>query len=64
MYAGSSYWNQIHGTNKQEAIQDLEGLQTMRNLGKNMAFLLKSIKGANLEKPILENKIKTNFISK
>lgn len=59
---GSSYWNQIHGTNKEEAAEDWEGLQTMRNLGKNMAFLLKSIKQANLEKPELENSIKTNFI--
>ena len=47
---GSSYWNQIHGTNKAEALQDLEGLQTMRNLGKNIAYLLKSIQKANLYK--------------
>ena len=59
---GSSYWNQIHGTNKLEAMQDLEGLQTMRNLGKNMAFLLNSMQKANLSKPELENTIKTNFI--
>ena len=59
---GSSYWNQIHGTNKLEATQDLEGLQTMRNLGKNMAFLLNSIQKASLDKPELENTIKTNFI--
>ena len=59
---GSSYWNQIHGTNKEEAAKDLEGLQTMRNLGRNIAFLLKSLKKANLEKPELENSIKTNFI--
>lgn len=59
---GSSYWNQIHGTNKEEAMQDLEGLQTMKNLAYNMAFLIKSIKKAELEKPKLENKIKTNFI--
>ena len=59
---GSSYWNQIHGTNKEEALKDLEGLQTMRNLGKNMAFLLKSIYNANIEKPELEMGIKTNFI--
>ena len=37
---GSSYWNQIHGNNKEEAKQDLEGLQTMRNIGKNMAYPL------------------------
>lgn len=59
---GSSYWNQIHGTNKEEAAKDLEGLQTMRNLGKNMAFLLKSIQVANLDKPKLEMGTKTNFI--
>ena len=34
----------------------------MRNLGKNMAFLLNSIRKANLDKPELENTIKTNFI--
>ena len=59
---GSSYWNQIHGTNKEEAMQDLEGLQTMRNLGKNMAYLIKSIKQANIEKPEIEKGKKTNFI--
>lgn len=60
---GSSYWNQIHGTNAEEAAKDLEGLQTMRNLGKNMAFLLKSIQKAQLPRPELETEIKTNFIS-
>ena len=59
---GSSYWNQIHGNNKEEAKQDLEGLQTMRNLGKNMAYLLNCIKESNLPKPKLENSFKTNFI--
>ena len=59
---GSSYWNQIHGTNKAEALQDLEGLQTMRNLGKNIAYLLKCIQKANLYKTELEKNIKTNFI--
>lgn len=58
---GSSYWNQIHGTNKDEVKQDLEGLQTMRNLGRNMAYILKCI---NLEvpKPEIEKNFKTNFI--
>ena len=62
---GSSYWNQIHGSNKEEAKQDLEGLQTMRNLGKNMAYLLKCIenaKNAGIEKPIYDKIIITNFI--
>ena len=61
---GSSYWNQIHGTNKEEAREDLEGLQTMRNLAKNMAFLLKSIDTAKIERPKHEQAIKTNFIKK
>ena len=62
---GSSYWNQIHGTNKEEAKQDLEGLQTMRNLGENMAYLLKCIdiaKKSGIQKPQYEKKVKTNFI--
>lgn len=58
---GSSYWNQIHGTNKDEAMQDLEGLQTMRNLGRNMAYILKCI-NLDVPKPEIEKKFKTNFI--
>lgn len=62
---GSTYWNQIHGTNKEEASKDLEGIQTMKELSKNMAYLLKCIECANncgIEKPEHEPKIKTNFI--
>ncbi len=59
---GSSYWNQIHGNNKEEAKQDLEGLQTMRNIGKNMAYALKCFEKANLPKPVYEDTIRTNFI--
>lgn len=58
---GSSYWNQIHGTNKDEAMQDLEGLQTMRNLGRNMAYILKCI-NLDVPKPEIEKNFKTNFI--
>ena len=39
----SQYWNMVHGNNAEEVKQDLEGLQTMRTLGRNMAFLVKSI---------------------
>ena len=39
----SQYWNQIHGNNAEQALQDEEGLQTMRTLAKNMSFLMKSI---------------------
>lgn len=62
---GSSYWNQIHGNNKQEAMQDFEGLQTMRNLGENMAYFLKCTNFANsngIQKPTYEKIIRTNFI--
>ena len=39
--ASSQYWNSIHGNNAQEAAQDAEGLQVMRTLGRNVAFLVK-----------------------
>ena len=58
---GSTYWNQVHGNTPQEVEQDIEGLQTMRMLGKNMAFLLKAIEKSGLEKPEIEAKVKTNF---
>ena len=41
--ASSQYWNSVHGRMKGEAEQDLEGLQTMRVLARNMTFLMKSI---------------------
>ena len=41
--ASSQYWNSVHGREPGQAAQDLEGLQTMRTLAKNMTFLMKSI---------------------
>ena len=41
--ASSQYWNSVHGRLKGEAAQDLEGLQTVRALARNMSFLMKSI---------------------
>ena len=41
--ASSTYWNQIHGCTPEEAAKDLEGLQTMRNLARNMSFLIRAI---------------------
>lgn len=41
--ASSQYWNSVHGRDSGEASEDAEGLQTMRTLAKNMAFLIKSI---------------------
>ncbi|MDE5790251.1 MAG: flavodoxin family protein [Muribaculaceae bacterium] len=40
----STYWNEVHGFTPEDVEKDLEGLQTMRNLGRNMAFLIKGIK--------------------
>lgn len=61
----SSYWNQVHGNTPEEVKQDLEGMQTMRVLANNMAFLIKSIELAKengLDFPAQEEKIMTNFI--
>lgn len=41
--ASSTYWNQIHGFTAEDAKKDLEGLQTMRNLARNMVFLMRAI---------------------
>ena len=40
----STYWNEVHGFTAEDVESDLEGLQTMRNLGRNMAFLIKAIR--------------------
>ncbi|MCH4207929.1 MAG: flavodoxin family protein [Solobacterium sp.] len=61
----SQYWNQIHGNTPEEALQDEEGLQTMRTLGENMAWLLACIeagKKAGVPLPSYEPKRRTNFI--
>lgn len=61
----STYWNTVHGNTPEEVKQDKEGLQTMRNLGKNMAWLIKCIdagKKAGIDIPVAESSEKTNFI--
>lgn len=62
--ASSQYWNSIHGMDEGEALQDEEGLQTMRTLASNMAFLMKSIQLGKEQYglPEKEPKISTNFI--
>ena len=55
----------VHGNTPQEVAQDLEGLQTMRNLGRNMAWLLNCIaagKEKGLSLPENERTCRTNFI--
>ena len=64
--ATSTYWNQVHGANAEDAPLDLEGMQTMRNLARNMAFLIKSV-ALGKEKygaPALERGARTNFITR
>lgn len=58
----SQYWNSVHGLFPGEAAQDREGLQTMRTLGRNMAWLLKSIKTGAQSIPEAEDPEMTNFI--
>ncbi len=61
----SMYWNEIHGNTPEETLSDEEGVQIMRVLGKNMAWLLKSIeagKNNGINPPEIETRIMTNFI--
>ena len=61
----SQYWNQVHGNTPEEVLQDEEGLQTMRTLGENMAWLLRCIeagKAAGIAAPNYEKPVRTNFI--
>ena len=62
---GSQYWNMVHGNTPDEVRQDEEGMQTVRMLAKNMAWLLKCIEAGDkngVQRPQREEKIKTNFI--
>lgn len=66
---GSQYWNMVHGAlnTPSDVAQDEEGLQTMRTLGENMAWLLQCIaagKAAGVAPPEYEPKLRTNFIPK
>ena len=61
----SNYWNQIHGSNAEEAMQDIEGVQTMKILGRNMAYMVKALaaaKEAGIIPAEREKKTLTNFI--
>lgn len=61
----SSYWNMVHGNTPDEVRQDLEGMQTMRNLARNMAWMLKCIeagKKTGVSVSRSEMKDRTNFI--
>lgn len=61
--ASSNYWNQVHGFTAEDVKKDLEGLQTMRNLARNMSFMIKAFADAK-EKygcPELETGLFTSF---
>lgn len=61
----SQYWNMVHGAVPEQVLQDEEGLQTMRVLARNMAWLMKSLECAEksgIEAPEREKRIFTNFI--
>ena len=60
----SQYWNAVHGNTPDEVRQDLEGMQIMRTLGRNMAWLLKCLEAARdiVPRPEAEPRVMTNFI--
>ena len=61
----SQYWSMVHGNTPDEVKQDLEGMQTMRTLAKNMAWLIKCIEAGDklgAKRPQREAKINTNYI--
>ena len=61
----SCYWNMVHGSKPEDVLKDEEGLQIMRGIGHNMAWLLKCIelgKNNGFQHPVPEAKIRTNFI--
>lgn len=63
--ATSQYWNQVHGSSPEDVRRDEEGLQTMRTLGQNIAWMIKLKKAgeaAGVVAPEYEKKIATNFI--
>ena len=61
----STYWNMVHGLTPEDVMQDKEGLQTMRNIGKNMAWMLQCIacaKQHHIPQPQSDVAYSTNFI--
>lgn len=61
--ASSTYWNQVHGFSAEDVKKDLEGLQTMRNLARNMSFMIKAFAAAKetIGYPELERGAFTSF---
>lgn len=63
--ASSSYWTMVHGSKPEDVLQDEEGLQTMRNAARNLAWLMKCIdlgKQNGINPPVSESGVRTSFI--
>ena len=58
----SQYWNMAYGQTPGQAAQDEEGMQTMRTLGRNMAWMIKKLDVRNEGHPDIEPQVRTNFI--
>ena len=61
----SQYWNMVHGSSPDDVHQDMEGMQIMRTLGRNVAYFLKCLaaaKAAGVALPVREDAVRTNFI--
>ena len=61
----SNYWNMVHGSAPEDVMKDLEGVEIMQTLGRNMAWILKCIeagKAAGIEHPQDTERVRTNFI--
>lgn len=62
----STYWNEVHGFTKEDVEKDLEGLQSLRILARNMVFFLRCLeagKKAGVEQDATEKRVATNFVS-
>lgn len=65
--AGSTYWNMVHGLYGEEAHQDEEGMQTMRNLARNMIWMMQCFelgKKEGVQYPAIETEACTNFVKR
>ena len=63
--APSQYWNQVHGNTPDEVRRDLEGMQTMHTLARNIAWMVKCFEAGRekgIERPVYEKQVMTNFI--
>ena len=62
---GSTYWNEFHALTKEDVPEDAEGVQTLRNLARNMAYVMKCLKAgrdAGINPPAIETEVLTNFV--